>query len=124
MVFLLARDWRAALAACLCAALLWLFRGESALPFFALAAFLLAARARGQKEEGIGAWRRTLEEEGAGLLCAALAGVILLAVFAGDAGLAAFEAFVAGLLFFPALAAALWTVFPRRRSVEQIYRSR
>jgi hypothetical protein len=125
-VFLLSRDWRTAVAAALCAALLWLARADIALPFFVLPALLLSACVRERPERGAEAWRLTLEEEGGGLWFAAL-GLAVLLILDGAAtflelGLAAQIAFLVALVFFPALAAALWTLFPRYRSVEEIYR--
>jgi len=125
--FLLARDWRSGVAAALCAALLWLLGLDDALAFFALPALLLAAGTRGRPEQGGPAWRLALEEEGAGLLLAGLSLAALPLQLPGGSGIenpfAAAEAFGAALLFFPALTVALWSLFPRRRSVKDLYRS-
>jgi hypothetical protein len=81
---------------------------------------LLAAAVRGRDEKGGEAWRRALEDDGAGLLFAALGAILLLALDGeGRAGLAAFAA---ALIFFPALMVALWTILPRYRSVEESLR--
>jgi hypothetical protein len=122
---LLARDWRAVAASLLCAALLWLLRADVALAFFALPALLLAGAVRARDEEGGEAWRLTLEEEGAGLLFAAVSMLVLAAAAQlGTRGLISLAAaLVAALIFFPAFNVALWTIFPRHRSVEELYRS-
>ncbi|HEX3754306.1 MAG TPA: hypothetical protein VHV26_04440 [Rhizomicrobium sp.] len=121
--FVLARDWRAAVAAAASVALLWLFRADAALPFLILPLLLLAGASRGREERGPQAWQRTLEEEGAGLLFAALGGTALLALAAPDATwLAAMEAFIASLIFYPAITVALWSIFPPYRSIEELYR--
>lgn len=124
--FLMGRDWRAALAAGLCAALLWLFHLDTALPFLALPVLLLAGAARAREEEGGEAWRHVLEEWAAALLFAMMGGVLLMALMAqvpfwltGAWGTATT---VTALIFFPALTAALWRLFPRYRSVEEMYR--
>jgi hypothetical protein len=119
----LARDWRAVIASAVCAVLLWLLHAERALEFFALPALLLAGAAHARREEGGAAWRLTLEDEGAGLLFAALSLAILALPPGGPAMMfPAAAAFAAALIFLPALTVALWTIFPRRRSIEEMYR--
>jgi hypothetical protein len=123
---LLAREWRSVASTAFCAALLWLFRAEGALPFFALPALLLAQTVRARAEEGGEAWRLTIEEEGTGLLFAALGALVLIVI--SQLGHDGYDAppvlvcFIAALIFFPAFNVALWTIFPRHRSVEELYR--
>ncbi len=125
--FLISRDWRTALAGALCAALLWLFHLETALPFFALPTLLLAGAARTNEEVGASAWRLALEEWAAALLFALPGAVLLMAMTAEIpfllTGLGGSIAALTALVFFPALTAALWRLFPRYRSVEEMYHS-
>jgi hypothetical protein len=125
-IFLLGRDWRAALTAALSAALLWLFHIDTALPFFALPALLMAGVVRARDEEGSEAWRLVLEEWAGALLFAMMGGVLLMALIAEIpfwlTGLWGIATAATALIFFPAMTAALWLLFPRYRSVEEMYR--
>jgi hypothetical protein len=110
--FLLGRDWRAALSAALCAALLWLFHLDAGLPFLAVPVLLLAGAARLREEEGSESWRSALEEWAAPLVFAMMGGVLLMALTAAIpfwlTGAWGTATVVTALVFFPALTAALW----------------
>jgi hypothetical protein len=119
---LLTRDWRAVLAAGVCAGLLCLLWADQGLVFFALPAMLLAAAVRRRAEEGTEAWHLVAEEEGAGLLFAAVGIMLIIMLPHLHLSLALGAALLTALIFFPAFNVALWTIFPRHRSVEELYR--
>ena len=120
------RDIRAGLAALAAAGLLLLFSGGVN---GSLLIFLLFALALGQAWRGAGdsvelAWTRALEDHAATILFAGVAAMIA-ALPRGGVGAALHAGFgvIAALILFPAFTGALHRIFPRRRSVEELYRS-
>jgi hypothetical protein len=129
IVVVLTRDARGAVAALAVCALLLLFTGGvgGALLLFLLFALVLgravaAWRAAGESETM--AWTRAIEEQGATILYAGLAAMIAAVTRGGPtAALHAGFGLIAALILFPAFSGALHAAVPRRRSVEELYRS-
>jgi hypothetical protein len=129
IAFALCRDGRSALAALAASALLLLFTGavSGAQLLFLLFALGLGGVVAGWRDAGeseIMAWTRTIEDHGASVLFAGLAAMIAATLRGGaPAALHAFFGLAAALILFPAFAGSLHHLFPRRRRVEDIYRS-
>jgi hypothetical protein len=123
ILLVLTRDVRGAVAALAASALLLLFAGgvSGALLLFLLFALVLG-RAAGESETL--AWTRAIEEQGATILYAGLAAMIAAVPRGGPAAaLHACFGLIAALILFPAFSGALHVAVPRRRSVEELYRS-
>jgi hypothetical protein len=129
ILLVLTRDVRGAVAALAASALLLLFAGgvSGALLLFLLFAVALgraAAAWRAAGESETLAWTRAIEEQGATILYAGLAAMIAAVPRGGPAAaLHACFGLIAALILFPAFSGALHVAVPRRRSVEELYRS-
>ena len=121
------RDGRASLAGLVSASLLLLYgqgMNPSLLLFTLLALFLARRTRRTQDGDPVTAWARALEDNAVPVFFAGL-GAALTATILNGARAGALEAgaAIAALLFFPALTLALHHLFPKRRSVEEFYKS-
>jgi len=130
LMLFLTRDIRGALAGLAASGLLLLFAGavNGALLLFLVFALDLgcsAARWRKQGENESHAWMRTIEDCGPIVLAAGLTAMVVAIPRGGfAASLHAFYGLAAALIFYPAFTGALYAIFPRRRSVEELYGSR
>ena len=127
LLFAFTLDMYAAIAALLAAALVLLFSGGvgGALLLFLLFALDLGRRVTALRQQGENmALARAIEEKGSAILFAGLAAMVAAAPRGGAvAVLHAACGLVAALILFPAFIGALKTLFPGRRSVEDLYRS-
>jgi hypothetical protein len=129
LIFAFTLDIYAGFAGLAAAALILLFTGGvgGALLLFLLFALFLARTARRFRAHGEAAqmaMRRAMEEEGSSILFAGLAAMIAAVPRGGAvAALHAGCGLIAALILFPAFAGALRSIFPARRSIEEIYRA-
>jgi hypothetical protein len=129
IVLILVRDGRSALAALAVSALLLIFTGgvSGTQLLFLLFVLLLARTATRWREAGetaSAAFMHAIEDTGPPILFAGLAAMI--AALARGGPLAALHAgysLTGALILFPAFAGTLHALVPRRRSVEELYKS-
>jgi hypothetical protein len=129
LVLVLTRDGRGAVAATAAAALVLLFTGGvgGALLLFLLFALNLGRAAafwRRLRESETLAWTRAIEDHSAAILFAGLAAMITAVPRGGpSAALHAGIGLVAALILYPAFSGVLHALLPRRRNLEELYRT-